>query len=79
MTVDFGDGGTAKIESMPFLDSARGAMLARYVEARSPELDSILDEAGVLEYFSPYIDRATAVPDTSGGAQPVDNRPYATS
>lgn len=77
--VDFGDGHTAEIRSTPFLDRARGVMLARYVEAQSPELDSILDEAGVLEYFSPYVDQASAVPDTSGGAQPVDNRPYATS
>lgn len=41
-------------------------MLAKYVEARSPQLDSILVEAGVLEYFSPYVDQATAVPDQLG-------------
>jgi glutathione S-transferase len=76
-TVDFGDGNTADIESSPFLDRARGVMLARYIEARSPELDAILESAGILRSFADHVDRATAVPDPTGAAQPSDNRPYA--
>jgi glutathione S-transferase len=70
-TVDFGGGFTADIESSPFLDRAR------YVEARSPELDAILEKAGVLEYFSDHVDQATEIPDTTDCAQPTENRPYA--
>lgn len=76
-TVEFADGVTAEISSTPFLDTARGIMLARYVAARTPELDAILEQAGVLEYFAEYVDQATAIPDVSSGAQPSDNRPYA--
>ena len=68
---------TAEIPSSPFLDTARGVMLARYVEARSPELDAILERAGVLTYFADHVDQATAVPDVADRAQPGDNRPYA--
>ncbi len=75
--VDFGDGATAVIESTPFLDNARGVMLARYVAARSDELDGVLERAGILRWFADHVDQATTVPDTSGGAQPPDNRPYA--
>lgn len=78
-TVDFGAGITAEIASTPFLNSARGVLLARYVAARSPELDSLLDRAGVLGYFADHIAQATAIPDVSDEAQPADNRPYATS
>lgn len=78
-SVDFGGGVTATIESTPFLDGARGVMLARYVEARSSQLDEILEQAGVLSYFADHVDQATAVPDTTDGAHPTENRPYATS
>ena len=76
-TVDFGDGVTAQIESTPFLDDARGIMLARYVASRSPKLDAILEQAGILHYFAAHTDQATEVPDRSGGSQPKNNRPYA--
>ena len=75
-TVDFGGGVTAEIASTPFLDHARGVMLARYVAARSSALDEILERAGVLPYFADHVEQATAVPDVSEGAQPSDNRPY---
>ena len=75
--VELADGVTAEIESTPFLATARGVMLARYAEARSPELDALLERAGVLTYFADHLDQATAVPDVADGAQPVDNRPYA--
>ena len=75
--VDFGDGITAEIGSSAFLDTARGVMLARYVGAWSSELDGILEQAGILEYFANHVDQATAIPDVSEKAQPTDNRPYA--
>ena len=65
-----------EIRSSAFLDNARGVMLARYVEARSSELDTVLDTAGVLPYFADYLDQATAVPDPTAPARPTDNRPY---
>ena len=68
---------TAEIASTPFLDNARGVMLARYVDARSPALDAILEAAGVLRYFADHVDQATAVPDVRERAQPQENRPYA--
>ncbi len=75
--VDFGDGISASIDSTPFLDAARGVMLARYVEARSPALDGLLEQAGVVRYFADHVDQATTVPDPRHGAQPANNRPYA--
>ena len=50
-----------EIRSSNFLDNARGVLLARYAEARSDELDTVLDAAGVLPYFADYLDQATAV------------------
>ena len=74
-TVTIGDH-EIEIRSSAFLDTARGVMLARYVEARSPELDAVLDAAGVLPYFADHTDQATSVPDPTGPARPADNRPY---
>ncbi|MEM7284880.1 MAG: glutathione S-transferase C-terminal domain-containing protein [Actinomycetota bacterium] len=76
-TVELTPGVTAEIATTPFLDQARGIMLARYVADRSPVLDDILDRAGVLAYYADHADRATAVPDDTAIAQPSDNRPYA--
>ncbi len=76
-TVDFGGGVTAEIQSTPFLDAARGVMLARYLEARSPELDAVLEQAGVLGHYADHVDQATTVPDVRQRAQPRNNRPYA--
>ena len=78
-TVELADGVTAEIASTPFLDTARGIMLARYVEARSPQLDALLERAGVIRWFADHVDQATGVPDVSGSARPTDNRPYATT
>lgn len=74
--VELADGITAEIASSPFLDQAREVMLARYVEARSPELDAVLERAGVVRWFADFVDQAGTVPDVRGGAQPTDNRPY---
>ncbi len=76
-TVTFADGVTADIATSSFLERARGVLLGRYVEARSPELDAILEDAGVLRHFADHVAQATAVPDLTGGSQPTDNRPYA--
>ena len=78
-TVELAAGVTAEISSSPFLDAARGVMLARYVAARSAELDGLLERAGVLRWFADHTDQATAVPDVSEAARPGDNRPYATT
>ena len=77
-TIELADGVTTTIDSSEFLDTARGVMLARYVEAKSPELDAVLERAGVLRYFADHTDQATAVPDPTTGAQPTTNRPYPT-
>ncbi len=76
-TVELAPGVTAEIATTPFLDQARAIMLGRYVAARSPELDAVLERAGVLPYFADHVDQAGAVPDPSRPAQPLDNRPYA--
>ncbi|MEM7093626.1 MAG: glutathione S-transferase N-terminal domain-containing protein [Actinomycetota bacterium] len=76
-TVDFGDGAHADIEASAFLTTARGVMLARYVEARSAQLDRVLEEASIVRWFADYVDQATVVPDVGERAQPADNRPYA--
>ncbi len=76
-TVDLADGITAEIASTPFLDQARGVMLARYVDARSDHLDAVLERAGVLRYFADHTEQATEIPDPVPPAQPGDNRPYA--
>ncbi len=67
---------TATIKTTNFLDEARGIMLARYVEARSPRLDGILDRAGILEYFAGHVGQATSIPDPMVPPRPTDNRPY---
>lgn len=71
------EGVETEIASSSFLDRARGVMLARYVAARSDELDSVLERAGVLQYFADHVEQATSVPDPAPPAQPSDNRPYA--
>ena len=75
-TVVWGDGTTAEIATTNFLTEARGIMLARYLEARSPELDAILERAGILRYYADHTSQATAVPDPVPRPQPADNRPY---
>lgn len=75
--VELVDGITADIASTPFLDTARGVMLARYVAARCPELDAVLETAGVLSYFADHVDQAASVPDVTAAARPANNRPYA--
>ena len=74
--VAFGDGVGATIATTPFLDDARGIMLARYVEARSPRLDHVLERAGILPWYADYVDQATSVPDPVPLPRPADNRPY---
>ena len=75
-TVTFEGGATAQIPATEFLKQARGILLARYVEARSPLLDSILEAAGILVYFADHADQATAIPDPLVPPRPSDNRPY---
>ena len=74
--VTFSNGSEAEIPSTPFLDAARGVLLARYVEARTETLDAVLEQAGILRWFAEFTDQATHVPDPSLPPQPTDNRPY---
>lgn len=75
-TVSFADGSTAEIATTPFLSEARGVLLARYLDARSDELDAVLDDAGILTFFADHVEEATAVPDPLPLPQAMDNRPF---
>lgn len=75
-TIHFQSGATADITPTPFLVAARGVMLARYVEARSPAIDAVLDAAGILSHFADHVDQAGEIPDPAPRPRPVDNRPY---
>lgn len=78
-TVELADGVTADIASTPFLDHARGVMLARYAAARSDELDAVLERAGIVRWFADHVDQATEVPSWPSPPQPTENRPYPVS
>jgi glutathione S-transferase len=75
-TVHFAAGRDAVIETTPFLDTARGILLARYVAARTPALDAVLERAGILRWLAGYTAQATAVPDPTPLARPRDNQPF---
>ncbi|HEY3833175.1 MAG TPA: glutathione S-transferase N-terminal domain-containing protein [Acidimicrobiia bacterium] len=74
--VEFESGAHARIATTNFLTTARGVMLARYVDARSASLDAILERAGILRWYADYVDQATSVPDPQPVPRPSDNRPY---
>lgn len=74
--VRFDAGEAATIETTSFLTTARGIMLARYVAARSPALDAVLERAGIGRWFADFTDQATSVPDPSLPARPADNQPF---
>ncbi len=75
-TVRFESGAEADIAATDFVTEARGVLLARYVEARTPALDEVLDAAGILPHLADHVDQATAVPDPAPRPRPADNRPY---
>lgn len=75
-TVEFESGATATIATTNFLTEARAVMLARYVAARSPQLDAILERAGIVRWFADYTAQAGTVPDPRPLPRPPDNRPY---
>ncbi|HEY8515511.1 MAG TPA: glutathione S-transferase family protein [Candidatus Binatia bacterium] len=72
----FSDGTTVRIRATDFLREARGVLLARYVALRSPELDAVLERAGLLRYFADYVGHATTVPDYAAPPRPALNRPF---
>lgn len=74
--VPFETGDDATIATTNFLDVARGILLARYVAARSPALDAILERAGIRRWFADHVDQATSVPDPALPARPADNQPF---
>lgn len=75
-TVAFASGPTAEIATTPFLDAARGVLLARYRDARSEALDRLLARAGILRYFADHVDHATEIPDPTRLPRPADNQPF---
>ena len=75
-SIEFDDGAVADITATEFVKQARGVMLARYVDARSPAIDAVLDEAGILPYFADHVAQATEIPDPAPRPRPDDNRPY---
>lgn len=75
-TVVFESGATAEIATTPFLTEARGIMLARYAAARTPELDAVLERAGIVRHYADHVHQATSVPDPRPLPRPGDNRPY---
>lgn len=77
--VPFPGAAATRIESTGFLDDARGVLLARYVKARCPELDAVLDQAGILRWFVDYVDRASEIPDPAAVPRPALNQPYPAS
>ena len=72
----FSDGTRVRIEATGFLREARGVLLARYVRLRDARLDEVLERAGLLEYFAPFTQHATRVPDYRNPPRPALNRPY---
>ena len=74
--VPFASGPTAEIATTNFLNVARGRLLARYVAARTPALDAVLERAGILRWFAEYTDQATSVPDPAPAPRPEDNQPF---
>lgn len=74
--VRFDDGDVVEIATTNFLNVARGVLLARYVAARSPALDAVLERAGILRWFADHTDQATAIPDPAPPPRPADNQPF---
>jgi len=74
--VELAPGVVASIPSTAFLREARGIVLARYVAARTPAIDAVLEEAGILRWFADFVDQATSVPDPTVPPRPAQNRPY---
>jgi glutathione S-transferase len=74
--VRFDDADHATIATTDFLTAARGTLLARFVAARSPSLDAILERAGILRWFADHVDRATTIPDPAAPPRPADNQPF---
>lgn len=74
-SVSFADG-TTEIQTTNFLNEARGIMLARYVEARTPQLDAVLERADILKYFADHTDQASSIPDPARLPRPADNQPF---
>jgi glutathione S-transferase len=74
--VAFDGGADAAISTTDFLTDARGTLLARYVAARSPALDAVLERAGILHLFADHVERATTIPDPIALPRPADNQPF---
>jgi glutathione S-transferase len=74
--VAFAAGPTAPVRATPFLVEQRATLLGRYVAARTPQLDAVLERAGILKYFADHVAQAAPVPDPVPPPRPAENRPY---
>ena len=72
----FDSGQRAMLRPTEFLKETRAALLARYIEHRSPGLDAILERAGVLGYFADFTDGAREAAVFDGPPRPALNRPF---
>lgn len=76
-TVRFASGAApVEIATTGFLNEQRGILLARYVAARTPALDAVLERAGIVRWFADHTDQATAIPDPAPPPRPADNQPF---
>ena len=73
----FANGQRIQTAASTFLKESRRVLLARYVEARSNELDAVLERAGILAYFADFTDQAGEIPDSAKLPRPSDNQPFA--
>ncbi len=74
--VRFASGTSAAITVTPFLREAQALLLGRYVALRSPAVDAILEQAGVLRFFAGQTHQGRPAPSPSEPPRPALNQPY---
>jgi glutathione S-transferase len=74
--IRFAAGPTAPVAATAFLREARATLLARYVACRTPELDAVLERAGIVRFFADHVAEAGRVPDPAAPPRPALNRPF---
>ena len=72
----FQSGQRVDIRTTPFLNEARGTLLARYAELRCARLDAVLERAGILSHYADFTAHAGNVPDCEKPPQRSSNRPF---
>lgn len=74
--IAFAAGPTAAVRATAFLREARATLLGRYLAARSPRLDAVLERAGIVRFFADHVAEAGPVPDPIPPPRPAENRPF---